>query len=225
MPSKSHPHSNNPDKADSPIPEEPFGISKVPPTEILVGAKIRELRTQRRLSLRSLANISGLNINTLSLVENGKSSPSVGTLQQLARALEVPITAFFEAEPISRQVVFTNRQNRTEATFSQTRMENLGKELAGNIVQPFLVTLEPEAGSGKRMIVHTGHEFVFCLVGRVLYRIENDIYMLNPGDSLVFESHLPHRWENMSDGKSQIILVLYPADEREAPGGRHFSDE
>lgn len=68
--------------------------------------KIRELRNQREFSLRTLAECNGLTINTLSLVENGKSSPSVCTLQQLTVALEVPITTFFESEPVEKQVVF-----------------------------------------------------------------------------------------------------------------------
>ena len=63
-----------------------------------VGHCLRKLRAERDLSIRSLAERSGLNVNTLSLIENGKSSPSVSTLQQLATALEVPITAFFESD-------------------------------------------------------------------------------------------------------------------------------
>jgi len=187
--------------------------------------KIRGLRNQRRFSLRALAERSGLNINTLSLVENGKISPSVGTLQQLARALEVPITAFFESEPVSKQVVFTASNRRPEATFSNAHMQNLGKDLAGNAVQPFVVTLEPGAGSGERMIVHTGHEFVYCLSGRVLYTIDETEYTLEPGDSVVFQAHLPHQWKNVAEGRSQILLTLFPADQREEPGGRHFTDE
>jgi transcriptional regulator with XRE-family HTH domain len=195
------------------------------PTEMIVGLKIRELRSQREYSLRALAQRSGLNINTLSLIENGRSSPSVGTLQQLARALDVPITAFFESEPVSKQVVFTRHESRPEATFSSARMQNLGKDLAGNAVQPFVVTLESDAGSGERMIVHTGHEFVYCLNGKVLYKIDAIDYLLEPGDSVVFEAHLPHQWKNIADGPSQIILVLYPADQRETPGGRHFTNQ
>ena len=68
--------------------------SKYDPAEVLVGRKLRELRNRKGLSLRALADRSGLNVNTLSLVENGKSSPSVSTLQQLALALEVPIATF-----------------------------------------------------------------------------------------------------------------------------------
>jgi Predicted transcriptional regulators len=193
--------------------------------DVQVGVKIRELRNLRHLSLRKLAEISGLNINTLSLIENGKSSPSVSTLQQLARALDVPMTAFFESEPVSKRIVFTSHKNRPEATFSNAHMENLGKDLAGNVVQPFVVTLVIGAGSGDRMIVHTGHEFVYCLSGRILYMIEDKAFLLEPGDSLVFESHLPHRWQNICECESQIILVVFSDDEREVTGGYHFPIE
>lgn len=193
------------------------------PAEVLVGRKLRELRNQRGLSLRALAERSGLNVNTLSLVENWKSSPSVSTLQQLAQALDVPITAFFESEPAARQVVFTQGDQRPLADFGSAQMQNLGKDLAGNAIQPFVVALQPGAGSGDQIIVHTGHEFVYCLSGSVRYKIKDEEYSLRPGDSLVFEAHLPHCWQNAGPEEAQIILVLYPADEREEPGGRHFT--
>jgi DNA-binding XRE family transcriptional regulator len=59
--------------------------------QVNVGRGLRTLRTGRGLSIRALAEKSGLNVNTLSLIENGKTSPSVHTLQQLAQALEMPI--------------------------------------------------------------------------------------------------------------------------------------
>lgn len=195
------------------------------PAEVLVGRKMRELRTQRGYSLRALADRSGLNVNTLSLVENGKSSPSVSTLQQLAQALEVPITTFFESTPHERKVIFTSADERPQALLGNTRMQNLGKDLAGNIVQPFVVTLEPGAGSGDRVIVHTGVEFVYCLSGSVLYQVDDVDFSLTTGDSLIFEAHLPHCWENLGSEPAQILLVLYPSDEHEEPGGRHFSPQ
>lgn len=201
---------------------EPAAIEDRPSSEEVVGKRIREIRTHRGLSLRELSERSGLNINTLSLVENARSSPSVSTLQQLSRALEVPITAFFESEPVQKRVVYTPAEARPQANFGTTRMENLGKDMAGNAVQPFVVTLEPGAGSGSQMIVHTGYEFVYCLSGKIRYRIEGVEYILSPGDSIVFESHLSHCWENPGSENSQMILTLFPADQREAPGGRHF---
>lgn len=195
------------------------------PAELLVGRRLRDLRHKKNLSLRALAGLSGLSFNTLSLVENGKTSPSVGTLQQLALALDVPLTAFFEAESAEKRVVVTPVDQRPQAYIGSTRLQNLGKDLAGSAVQPFVVTLKPGMGSGDREIVHTGHEFVYCLSGSIEYQIESARYTLAPGDSLVFEAHLPHCWENKGSDTAQILLVLYPSDKREEPGGRHFSFE
>lgn len=191
--------------------------------EQIVAKRLKDLRSRKGYSLRVLAERSGLNINTLSLVENGKSSPSVSTLQQLALALEVPIAAFFESEQIEKNIIFTQAGRRTEETFGSTRMQNLGKNLTGNIVQPFIVTLQPGKGSGDQMIVHTGFEFVYCLRGLIDYQVELEEFTLHPGDSLLFAAHLPHRWENKWDIPGEILMVLYPSDEREQPGGRHFS--
>ncbi len=204
---------------------DPTNSKSLTPAEVLVGHRLRELRTRRGFSLRGLADRSGLNVNTLSLVENGKSSPSVSTLQQLAFALDVPISAFFESEPVDKHVVFTPADQRPLAAFGSTQMQNLGKDLAGNVVQPFVVTLKPGMGSGDQMIVHTGHEFVYCLSGSIRYQVEEKEYLLNTGDSLIFEAHLPHFWENKGTETTQILLVLYPSDGREEPGGRHFSLE
>lgn len=194
-------------------------------TELAVGLKIRELRNQRRLPMRRLAEMSGLSVNTLSLVENGKSSPSVSTLQRLASALKVPLTSFFESQPEQKHVVFSWHDQRARVNIGSACLENLGKDMAGHAVQPFLVTLEPGAGSGSGTIVHTGYEFVFCLAGLVLYQIGEKSYYLEPGDSIVFEAHLAHLWENLGRGVSQIILVLYTSDVLEEPGGHHFQPD
>lgn len=188
-----------------------------------VGQQLRALRMAHQLTIRGLAERSGLAVNTLSMIENDKTSPSVSTLQQLARALGEPITAFFATEAQQKPVVYARSQQRPRARMETTCLEYLGKDLAGSAVQPFVVTLDLGAGSGTRLIVHTGHEFVYCLSGKVLYTIADQPYLLEPGDSLVFESHLQHRWQNVDAGPSQIILVLYPADLRDTPTEHHFS--
>lgn len=192
------------------------------PAEARVGERLREIRQQKNLSIRALASLSGLAINTLSMIENGKTSPSVSTLQILARALEVPIGAFFEQATVEKKIVHVRSQQRPMVMIDTTQLEHLGKDLAGNAVQPFVVTLQPGSGSGHSMIVHTGHEFVYCLSGQVLYSIEGETFLLEAEDSIVFESHLPHRWENTGSKPAQVILVLIPADNRDAPAERHF---
>jgi transcriptional regulator with XRE-family HTH domain len=190
-----------------------------------VGRRLRELRTERDLSLRALAGHSGLNVNTLSLIENGKTSPSVGTLQQIAVALDVPITAFFETDAPKNKVAYVKAGHRPRAAFAHGTLEDLGVGLADRAVEPFVVTLESNADSGPHPIVHTGYEFVYCLKGRIVYAIEEHTYVLEPGDSLVFESHLPHRWRNADAERAQVVLVLYPLDTRDQPTERHFQPE
>lgn len=192
-------------------------------SELLVGRRLREIRNLRGYSLRVLAGHSGLNVNTLSLIENGKSSPSVSTLQSLAKALRVPITDFFAVDPVEKHVVYTSATQVIQAGFGISQMVNLARDLAGNEFQPFIVTLQPGMGSGDKRIVHTGHEFVYCLKGTLCYHIEGDKYQLNEGDSLVFEAHLPHCWENCSDDTTRILLILCPDDEREEVRSRHIS--
>jgi transcriptional regulator with XRE-family HTH domain len=192
------------------------------PAEALVGAKIREIRTHQGLTLKKLAGQSKLNINTLSMVEKGKTSPSVGTLQQLARALDVPINAFFESDATTKHIIFTTHDRRPESTCCHAVIHNLGKDLRNASIEPFVISMEPDAGSGGRAIVHTGLEFAYCLSGAVRYIIEEMEYPMVPGDSIVFEAHIPHRWENIYNGESQMLLVISPADHNDEPGGRHF---
>jgi len=195
----------------------------LPPVKDQVGNRLKELRNRKGYSLRSLAQLSGLNINTLSLIENGKTSPSVSTLQQLAVALNIQIAAFFESKPENRRVVFTSGKDAPVSSHGNARLQYLGKDLAGNKVQPFIISLEPGQVSPEHPAVHTGHEFAYCLEGNIRYQINNVEYTLHAGDSLVFESHLPHNWTNISPAEARMVLVFIPSNLDIDPGSQHFS--
>jgi len=196
-----------------------------PIADINVGRRQRELRTERGLSIRALAELSGLSVNTLSLIENGKSSPSVSTLQQVAAALKTPITAFFESRPPSQAIVFQKANDRQTAAFVRGTLTDLGTGFARPGLEPFVVILEPHADSGDTPIVHTGIEFVYCLEGQMGYEVAGQKFNLDAGDSLLFEAHLPHCWRNAGEIPSRSLLLLCPADERDHPDERHFTYE
>lgn len=188
---------------------------------IEVGRRLREVRMGKGLSIRSLAEQSRLNVNTLSLIENGHTSPSVSTLQVLAQTLQIPITTFFETNS-ENKVIHQRAGQRLQARFAHGRMENLGAGSTRFGAEPLIITLNPNADSGKTPIVHTGSEFVYCLEGNITYHVDKEAYALRPGDSLLFEAHLPHRWRNEDEGPSRMLLVLCPRDDRDQPAGRHF---
>jgi transcriptional regulator with XRE-family HTH domain len=193
--------------------------------EVNVGRELRNLCAQRGLSIRALAEKSGLAVNTLSLIQNNKTSPSVSTLQQLASALKVPITSFFENGSPKSQVAYIKAGQRLGAAFAHGTLEDLGGGLPDQTMEPFVVTMKPNANSGTHPIVHTGNEFVFCLDGRIVYIIEDSTYLLEPGDSLLFESHLPHSWQNVEAVPARAILILAPLDSRDNPTQHHFLPE
>lgn len=125
-----------------------------------VGYNLRKLRVQRNLVIRSLAEMSGLSVNTLSLIENGKSSPSVKSLLALSESLQAPITSFFDSPCEQDRVVYVRRDQRPMASLPYGKLENLGANLVINSVEPYMLTLEPHSLSHSQDVVHTGFEFV-----------------------------------------------------------------
>jgi len=202
--------------------KSPF-LSRLANEEITVGQRLREIRVLRGLSMRALAEMSGLNINTLSLIENEHTSPSVSTLQQLAQSLQVSMTEFFQTNHGSKKVVHQKMGERPRVAFEHSAMEDLAAGMPRFGAEPIIVTLEPYADSGKKPIVHTGREFVYCLKGHIAYTVDNEKYRLEAGDSLIFEAYLPHQWKNIDMTPSRALLVLCPMDERDQPRERHFT--
>lgn len=174
-----------------------------------VGSQLRTLRQQRRLSMRALAELCGLSPNTISLIERGATSPSISTLHQLASALRVPITAFFERPGQQTQAIRSRPGQRRLSGSSSVLLESLGSGLEGQTLEPFLVTLQPGADSGATEIVHSGHELVYCLQGKLEYQIEGQRYELTAGESLLFEANLPHCWRNPNETEPSIFLLIF----------------
>lgn len=180
-----------------------------------LGNRLRELRRQQGLSLRALAEKSGLSANTLSLIENGKTSPSVATLQQIALALNIPITAFFEVKTIHDPVIYTQKDKRVGAAFGHGKLEEMGSGVGSEGLQPFIVFFDPRTDSGSQPLTHDGSEFIYCLSGQVHYNVLGEDYTLEPGDSLLFQSKLPHTWYNPLDQVSSVIIVMARTDEHQ----------
>ncbi|MBN2547744.1 MAG: cupin domain-containing protein [Anaerolineales bacterium] len=190
-----------------------------------VGQRLREIRMDCGFTIRDLARKSGLNVNTLSMIENGKASPSLETLQQLSFTLETPIAAFFEDNRPKNKIAHYKASQRPSITFAHGTLEDLGTGMPRRGAETFLVTLKPHSNSGENLMVHTGREAVFCLEGQLTYTIEDQAFLLEPGDSLFFEAHLPHRWQNTGATPARTLLVLCPSDEQDRPTERHFAPE
>ncbi len=187
-----------------------------------VGQRLRQLRAERQISMRSLARTSGLSANALSMIERGLTSPSVSTLSKLAGALQVPVTAFFRQEPLREKVVFVKASERMRVPFMRGMIEGLGGELFTGHVESFLLTLENGGSSGPSTLIHTGHEMVFCLRGLLEYEVEGERYRMEAGDSLLFSSQLKHRWRNAGNSVVNAIIVISAFSDDERPSEFHI---
>jgi transcriptional regulator with XRE-family HTH domain len=212
-----------PGKGDKRSNQDSAFVAEVDHEQITVGQRLREIRAQRGLSMRALAEISGLNVNTLSLIENEHTSPSVSTLQQLAQSLQVSMTDFFQTSQEHKRLVHQKQGKRPCVAFEHSRVEDLAAGMARFGAEPLLVTLEPNADSGDHSIVHTGREFVYCLGGKIAYTVNSEKYLLEAGDSLIFEAYLPHHWKNVIAAPSRALMVMCPMDERDRPKELHFT--
>lgn len=174
-----------------------------------VGQRIKTLRMEKKLSLRALAELSRLSTNAISLIERGDNSPTVSSLHSLAKALEVPITAFFEQHGDS-QVIHLSREQRPSSETAGVRMENLGSGLPNQQFEPFLMTISPGGSSTGSPVTHAGEEFVYVLEGKLSCLINDQVYKLDEGDSLLFLASQPHSYRNQGSMPSRILILFQP---------------
>ena len=177
--------------------------------KLMVGQRIREIRAQRGLSLRALAELSKLSTNAISLIERGENSPTVSSLHNLANALAVPITAFFEQQP-DGQVIHLKKKRRPTSETAGVKMESLGSGLPNQQLEPFLMTIAPGGSSTSSQITHSGEELVYVLSGALICRINEEEHPLEEGDSLLFLASQPHIYRNETRRAAQILIVFQP---------------
>jgi transcriptional regulator with XRE-family HTH domain len=190
-------------------------------TTLSVGERLRLLRTKRNLSQRALAKAAGISTNSVSLIERNEISPSIATIQNLATAMHVRISFFFEDET-EQSVVHIKPDQRSSIDSQGVRIESTGSRIYEQEIEPFLVKLAPRTSSGERHVIHTGHEVVFCLKGKLEYLIDGNTYQIEAGDFLLFDASLPHLWRNPFDADAEFLLILQTPGAKLEPVKRHF---
>ena len=183
-----------------------------PSLEAVIGRKVRALRQALDITAVDLAAEAGLSAGMLSKIENGATSPSLATLQALAAALNVPLAAFFadfdERRDCShvkegRGVVIERRGTKSGHCY-----ELLGHSLAGSLVaEPYLITLSNDAVP-YTLFQHDGIEFLYMLSGRMTYRHADKSYLMEPGDSLFFDSASLHGPEHLHERPCRFLSII-----------------
>jgi len=180
--------------------------------ESAIGLKVRALRQSLDVTLADLARSTGLSVGMVSKIENGQTSPSLSTLKALAQALNVPISFFFTDFEERRDCSFVPAGQGVRIDRRGTRAghlyELLGHSLRSTVkIEPFLITIG-EGGEPYASFQHPGHEFIYMLSGRIVYRHGLETYELGPGDSLFFDALAPHGPEALPDVPARYLSII-----------------
>ena len=185
--------------------------------ESAIGREVRSFRRQQGLTVADLAAATGLSIGMLSKIENGNTSPSLTTLQVLAHAFSVPITAFFKGYEERREVQHVKSGAHLEVERRGTRaghqynlLGHIGSNDSGVVVEPYIISLSTEADIFPTF-QHEGLELLYVLEGEVTYRHGDQLFHLTPGDSLFFDADAPHGPEILNRLPARYLsIIAYP---------------
>jgi transcriptional regulator with XRE-family HTH domain len=180
-----------------------------------VARQIRVLREQQNLSQQALAETSGMSRNTLSLLERGKTSPTLDTLQKLADALQVDIGAFFKG--LSQPSVAYDKGNVGLHEAASEWPADRGDYGIDGLISALILRLEPKARCGS-LLPHGGQEFIYCLSGQCTFCVDEKVYVLESGDSLRFDGRLAHYCQNSGRETAKVLILFLDFAEAYASG-------
>jgi transcriptional regulator with XRE-family HTH domain len=187
--------------------------------ETEIGIEVRRLRKELDLTVAELGTAAGISTGMLSKIENGSISPSLATLDSLARALNVPISHLFSEREEQRDCSFVKASQGVRidrrGTKSGHLYDLLGHSLGGPIgVEPYLITLKTDAAPYTDFR-HAGVEYIYMLSGKVRYRHADRTYLMEPGDSLFFDAAARHGPEELiKTPMTYLSIIIYPRNSR-----------
>jgi len=185
--------------------------------EVAIGREVHTFRRERGVTVAELSKLAGLSIGMLSKIENGHTSPSLTTLQRLASALSVPVTALFRRFEENRYAVHTKSGKGAEIERAGTRaghqyrlLGHIGSNASNVVVEPYLITLT-KTSDRFPTFQHDGIELLYMLDGEVDYRHGAEIFHLKPGDTLFFDADAPHGPEVLVKLPARYLSIIsYP---------------
>lgn len=179
--------------------------------ERILGANIRKLRKKRGISLQDIAANTGVSKSFISQVENGKTQPSLSTLISIAEYLDTSINTLLDDHSPEPGPMVKENEQKTVIYADGIVMNMLTKSEAYKQIQPILYELEAGASSGKKQYQHFGQEFVYIIEGCLEIELGGEIYNLEKGDSLYFNSSVPHSFRNKSCELTKALWIDTPA--------------
>ncbi len=171
-----------------------------------IGERIRAARNRKNMSLKLLAERSGLSAMALNLIERNKTSPTLNTLGSIAAACDAKITDFFTDGGNEEQdyVLFKSDEGHNGSMSS-----TLAANLKGRNLNLLITKFGPHGNGGaKKLCFHPGNEFVYCLSGQIRCELGREEIVLTPGDAVIYKGGIPHRLTNGTSISGDALVIL-----------------
>ena len=176
-----------------------------------LGEKIKNMRTERRLSLKELSHKSGISAAAIHKIESNGITPTITTMMKISDALGKKVSHFIEEKTEDSDVVFVSANEREPILTFKKGLELQGisaRKYGDFIMTAAYSVLEVGASSGKKPMKHRGEELVYCINGKVEFQVYDKTYTLAPGDSIHFRTLLEHKWKNVGQSKAKLLWIL-----------------
>ena len=174
---------------------------------------IKKIRQAKKMSLEKLASLSGLTKGYVSKIENSDKAPPFSTISKIANALDTDISILIAEDsetPEDMNLCIVRKNERKVVVSKETlygyHYEALAHKKVGKNMEPYIVV---PAFDEKGVFSHEGEEFMYVLEGTHEFVYDNKIYQLNEGDSVYFDSIIPHSGRSLGEKKAKLLAVMY----------------
>jgi transcriptional regulator with XRE-family HTH domain len=177
-----------------------------------IGEKLHALRKAKRISLTELSEKSGVQMATLSRIENKKMVGTLESHMQISKALGIDITELYQGLSHSNVLIDAGPEKNTDVftRSDEASFEILTKNIMNKKMMPTLIHIKKDGKTNKEQNQGGAEKFIFILEGRLEVNINNQTFNLHKNNTLYFDSALPHFYRNTGKGTARLICVGTP---------------
>lgn len=171
-----------------------------------VGTRIRAMRSKQGLTLKDVAERTGVSVSMLSMLERGVATASIGTLVAVASALGVHMYDLFDRPDNGQGSPLNRRQDQTRVKTRHGAVRWIAHNDTPSGVELAVNEYQPGGASGPNLTHHSGREFGVLISGTLRIDLDGEIHVLQPGDAIAYSSTRPHR---ISNGGDEVAVAVW----------------
>ncbi len=181
-----------------------------------IGTRVKKFREAQDMTREQLAEITGLGIKAIEALEEESLYPSIGPLQKVAQAMHVRLGTFMD-DVVTKDPLVVKRHARDADLTMQLRADKpasyryyaLGKGKVDRNMEPFFIEVMPDPEEDRKLSSHQGEEFIIVCSGKLLVVYGNERHILEPGDTVYYNSIVPHYVGAEGDEPCSIYAIIY----------------